>query len=387
MHDEFKKAHQLIPDIYDCALDPGKIPEVLHETSEFVGAFGALITEIIDTDNGPTFRMPHMSLAYNEVVAREYIEKYSQYELEDQEVFQHYSLRSDDIELVSDEMLARDRKKLEQKPNVQYLKSIGIEYRAAAILNKDLVKVDRFAFQFGKKQGPFNQDHARRANLVLPHLSKALNIGRPAIQLAKENRAIIECLDQLKNGVCVVDEHKRVVVKNLEFTRQLEAYNVFNISHAGELEFDNQGAMKSAAQMFSSIGFHGRFGARPRKEAIEVGTNTPLHELCIEIAPLGKAIDLDKNFANGNVIFSLDTSKHSDIDLDKMGQLYSLTHSEQLALGLVAEGLTNPQIAESFGKSVETINSQVKSILSKTVSSNRTQLIRLASQINSQLIG
>jgi hypothetical protein len=146
LHDEFKKAHQLIPEIYDCALDPGKIPEALHNISEFVGAFGALITEIIDTDHGSTFRMPHLSLAYNEVVAREYIEKFSQYELEDHEVFQHYSLRSDDIELVSDEMLARDRNKLEQKPNVQYLKSIGIEYRAAAILNKDLVKVDRFAF-------------------------------------------------------------------------------------------------------------------------------------------------------------------------------------------------------------------------------------------------
>jgi DNA-binding CsgD family transcriptional regulator len=44
---------------------------------------------------------------------------------------------------------------------------------------------------------------------------------------------------------------------------------------------------------------------------------------------------------------------------------------------MVAEGLTNAQIAERRDRSIATINTQVKSILSKTQCLTRAQFVRL----------
>ena len=62
-----------------------------------------------------------------------------------------------------------------------------------------------------------------------------------------------------------------------------------------------------------------------------------------------------------------------------VGRVFGLTESEMLLTGMIAEGLTNRQIAERRYRSQETINAQVKSVLSKTQCSNRTQLVRLLS--------
>jgi DNA-binding CsgD family transcriptional regulator len=59
---------------------------------------------------------------------------------------------------------------------------------------------------------------------------------------------------------------------------------------------------------------------------------------------------------------------------------------EEAAYYVASEGLTNVQISERRSKSVETINSQVKSILDKTQTANRTQAIRLATNITSSFV-
>ena len=52
----------------------------------------------------------------------------------------------------------------------------------------------------------------------------------------------------------------------------------------------------------------------------------------------------------------------------------------------MAEGMTNREISDRREKSVETINTQTKSILAKTMSANRTQLIRLATNLSANFL-
>ena len=60
--------------------------------------------------------------------------------------------------------------------------------------------------------------------------------------------------------------------------------------------------------------------------------------------------------------------------------------AEASVLKLMADGLTNPQISDERDRSLETINSQVKSVLEKTGSANRTQAIRLAVNVSSSFL-
>jgi len=72
-----------------------------------------------------------------------------------------------------------------------------------------------------------------------------------------------------------------------------------------------------------------------------------------------------------------DTSKSISIDWKLAKEALRLTDAESEVAELVCQGITNSEIAERRGKSIETVNVQVKKILSKSRTGNRTQLMRL----------
>ena len=57
-----------------------------------------------------------------------------------------------------------------------------------------------------------------------------------------------------------------------------------------------------------------------------------------------------------------------------------LTHQEQKIVALVAQGLTNKEIAHRLGSSVFTVRNQVKVIMRKLELKNRVQLAYLFGQ-------
>lgn len=107
---------------------------------------------------------------------------------------------------------------------------------------------------------------------------------------------------------------------------------------------------------------HGRFGARPRKEAV-VSSVDPV--LCIEIAPLTRSEEISSRSFDGFILCSTDTSLPVRCDPTPMQSTFGLTPAEMAIVNSIGQGLTNPEIAERRERSVATVNTQVKSILSK----------------------
>ncbi|MEM7428087.1 MAG: helix-turn-helix transcriptional regulator [Pseudomonadota bacterium] len=386
MDETNKLAHELILEIYDAAIEPQKWPDVLNRCCEFVGAMGAVVFEMNGTPDDPVLEVQNFSSGYDERIISSYLHAYQEQELVDQAILAAHSRRTDEIQLIRDDVLGSSREEVEAREHMQAMKAFGIKYRSGALLNKDIITHDRFSFQYTKTQGPMVGWREERCALIVPHIAKAMNVGRPTRQLAQHYSMVLDSLNRLAVGVCIIDARRNVIVTNMEFDRQAEEYEVFRIAGDGRLEFGSSKIMKTANDMFSSVAFHGRYGARPRKEALEAGTSEGSNELCIEIIPLSDTRRYDRRMGSGSIIFSLDTSRHTGIDIDKVGDLYELTGSERDVLKYMAEGLTNPQIADACNKSRETVNSQVKSILSKTMAANRTQLIRLAAQTSNFLV-
>ncbi len=386
MDETNRKAHELILEIYDAAIEPQKWPDALNRACEFVGATGAVVFEMAGTPDDPLLQVQNFSSGYDERIISSYLSTYHEEELVDQAILAAHSRRTDDIQLIRDEVLADSREDLEQREHVQAMKAFGIKFRSGALLNKDIITQDRFSFQYTGTQGPMVGWREERCALIVPHIAKAMNVGRPTRQLAQHYSMVLDSLNRLTVGVCIIDARRNVIVTNMEFDRQADEHDAFRIAADGRLDFGSSKLMKSANDMFSSVAFHGRYGARPRKEALEAGSSDEANDLCIEIIPLSDTRRYDRRMGSGSIIFSLDTSRHTGIDVEKVGDLYQLTGSERDVLKYMAEGLTNPQIAEACNKSRETVNSQVKSILSKTMAANRTQLIRLAAQTSNFLV-
>jgi len=378
--------NDLILAIYDTTINPGAWPEVLDQASRYIGATGAMIFELEGPGDRRRILAPHVSKIYDAQLVADYINAYHAEELIDQDIFTSLSKPTDQIHFVTDDALTKTEDELLTRANVRAMIENGIRYRMAALLDKDLVDRDRFALQFTPRAGPISKGHLEKALLIAPHIAKARNISRPTKQLADSFRSVADCIDMLVVGICILDRQGRIVHLNQEFQRQLDAYPVFRKDRSGRLIMRSAKPAEELGELRGSLANHGRFGARPRKEAITSVIEDNPHTLCVEVAPLTTAGEFGESKLNGHIIYSMDAGNFYEIDGAMLASIFSLTQAETSILEMLAEGLTNAQISERRSKSVETVNSQVKSILEKTQSANRTQLIRLATNISSSFI-
>ena len=372
--------------IYDAAMEPGRWPAVLLRVADFIGARGAFLFELEGCDAERHIHASHFSENYDPALVRAYLRTHNDQELADQDAFARASKRTDAIELIDDDVLAPSRSELEARPNAVQMRSYGIAYRAGALLNKDQIHRDRFAVQFSARDGGLDPARQARAMLVMPHIAKALNISRPITQLQMRNEAAADVLDKLVVGICILDKTGAIVMSNAEFERQIATYRVFRRDAHGKLRMTDHNAALAFSRLTDGAANHGHFGGRPRKEAIVAEVDGEAHALCVEISPLRSVPMLDEPRLMGHVVYSMDTGQAYPIDTSTLSHLFDLSATEAVILEMLSDGLTNTQISERRDRSVETVNSQVKSLLQKTHSANRTQLIRLATNIGGSFV-
>ncbi|MCE8548367.1 helix-turn-helix transcriptional regulator [Ruegeria pomeroyi] len=377
---------QLVLSIYDAALDPGKWPELLTRIARYAGGIGAMIFEVETPGDQPHLLASHFSDTYQIDLVEGYLNQHNDLEIADQAVFARHSRASDDIQLIPDSVLAASEAELLARPNQKTMMEYGIRYRCGALLNKDQLFHDRFSMQFGSDASEDLPQRLARASRLLPHIAKALSIGRPLQAVQKRHDTVLYALDKLDVGFCVLDKRMNVIAGNEEFRRQSEESGVFRRDPQGKLSFRSDDDLNRARALLGNPKQHGRFGARPRKEALEAVHQSDSHNgdaLCIDISPLHQADDIGNEALDGYLLMSTDTSRTYRLEMPTIAALFDLSEAECAVFELMAEGKTNKQIAEERGRSLDTVNSQVKSILSKSNCGNRTQAIRMATNISS----
>ncbi len=91
-------------------------------------------------------------------------------------------------------------------------------------------------------------------------------------------------------------------------------------------------------------------------------------------------IEAIKTVANGSIYLSFETGKELQAATQENNNLPLLTKREKEILSLIANGLTNLQIAQALFLSVDTINTHRKSLHSKLQVKNTAMLIRYAAE-------
>ncbi|MEW7009280.1 LuxR C-terminal-related transcriptional regulator [Lentilitoribacter sp. EG35] len=377
---------ELILDIYDATLDPEQWPGILHRLAELIDARGAFVFDVENRYGQEVLNATYFSSNYQADLVRQYLVEYRLLELEDQALFARHSRELDHVELVRDDVLAPSRDELMKRANAAAMRDFGIFYRMGGLLNKDRISADRFALQFSEKSSFPSGERLRILNRVLPHIAKALNIGRHTSRLNQKSDLLSKGYDQLRVGVALLDRRGELLFSNTEFQRQMDCYGAFQLTAENRLVARLDKENERLSRLFSDINAHGLFGARPRKEALLQPLAHHENALCIEVCPLKEPNFMNGETLNGYAIFSLDTSLDIDIDTEGMARFFSLTPTEAEVLELLTLGLTNSEISEQRERSRETVNTQVKCVLQKTMSSNRTQLMRLALQYSNQII-
>lgn len=371
----FTAVSDLIARIYDCALNPRQWPHVLQDIARTTGAFGAMI---FDCEwQGPTERVAlrYCSEVYDLKLVDWYVDTHNSHEVRDQGRFARLSSVGDEINLIRCDDLFSSRAELERQPNQQAMMNFGVHFRAGALLSKDTAAMDRFALQFRKEQGPISESARRLAQTMLPHVAKSLSIGRAFQASEDQKRALARTLEAVPFGIGIIKSVGDVLYSNAEFRALCNEYRLMR-GVSGPLRTENlpltmQGLLGSARE-------HGKFGARPLREAAFLPGKIEGAGLFMEISPISHHPELDR-FGEGTFLISLlDSQRAHAVNPDIVRRFFPLTDTEMAVLELVVKGHTNIEIADLRGRSLETVNSQMKSLIRKSGTRNRTELVRVA---------
>ncbi|OED36584.1 hypothetical protein AB833_26675 [Chromatiales bacterium (ex Bugula neritina AB1)] len=360
--------------IYDTVADQNLWQSVLDRCRFLCGASSCAIFDFREDNKSRPFNVTQTCSSPLAELMGDYVQSNLSQEVADRNAAKLMTTEKDGIDILSDIITFDNYDEFLQRENVKYLERLGLRQRAISFLNKDNYDLDQFTLQFSTKTGIPDSNQFLVMGMILPHVAKALDLSRPVKQLANEREHLLAALHHLTIGVCILDSKGRIVLTNDEFKRQKETYEVFTTGLNDELCFLESESQRQFMQLKSGVMNHGKFGARPRKEAIAVDTNI---FLCIEVTPLTRSEEFGSKNFDGYILYSADTSRPVRCNTLLMKQAYGLTGAELSLIELIAEGLTNRQIADRRNRSISTVNTQVKAILSKTHCSTRTQFVRL----------
>lgn len=376
----------LITRIYDCAMTPAGWPDVLQDIATDAGAFGAMIFDCAWQSAAEHVALRYCSSVYDPDLVQWYVATHNADEVRDQGRFARLSSTGDEVNLIRCDDLYASRAELEGHANMAAMMDFGVHYRAGALLSKDTDAMDRFALQFRQGQGPISEPARLRTQMILAHVAKALSIGRSFQSLEAERIALQLVLEALPLGIALVRLGGAVVMSNSRFDDMAD--------HRGLLSATRTRSFKMAAlplplqALLSATSAHGHFGARPLREAVFLPDPssgsvvdpdlTGRQGLFIEATPIAAHPELGR-FPGGTFLVSmLDSRTAQDIDPETILRFFPLTDTELAVLALVTRGHTNGEIADIRGRSLETVNSQIKSLIRKSGTRNRTELVRIA---------
>lgn len=368
---------KLIQDIYDTALNPSALPEVLQELSERIGAHGAMIFDCVQGDKGRYVDIRQISTCYDWDATLAYAKKYNAQELADQDHLADLSLPTNGINLVHDKRLyLNGRQPME---NVDAMKRRGISDRLGGLLSKEAWNTGRFAFQYAQGTPFATQDQILWAENILSHLSKAITMADIVTGHKLVNVGFATYLDSMSFGIAIVNSNSNILYANQEFNRIIQDYEGVSKTQSGQLTFKAHHAEKELSALLTQNDAHGRFGARPRREAIYLPTESDKSNsgLFVEICPIKAHPDLS-TFENGSrVVTILDGSREINLDFETLSLYFPLSQKEMEVLERATLGYSNTEIAQERDRSVETVKSQLKSVMRKMGARNRTELVRV----------
>jgi DNA-binding CsgD family transcriptional regulator len=379
----------LIARIYDTALDPSVWPDLMLRIAHKLGAAGAFIFELRLDDRVPQITSRIFSSNYRPEIVSYYLKQFNDQEIIDQGRFAQLSQKGNSVDLINDVLLKSSLAELLGQSNVAFMMQNGLKHRAGALLNKDLVNVDRFAVQFATDHGPITGDEIKKASLFLPHIAKVIGLARPLEEQLVAKGIFEEVLRNIGQGVAILSPRGTVLYANMEFERCLSEHKIFRKSANGVLQMvdskTNADQTKHYHDLVANEQAHGVFGARARKEAVVIDLPRPGTALFIEICPVEASERTGKLGAGCRLVTVIDTSRNVNCDCDRLKAFYQLSASEIEIVELVAKGHTNLEISEIRNRSPDTVKTQMKALMRKTNSQSRTELVHMIHNLSSTI--
>lgn len=245
---------------------------------------------------------------------------------------------------------------------------------------------ERFFYSLGNHKAQLDSLHmcmqgnkeveriVNRCNFYLPHLSNLVNTSRPFMLLQARFNAVLEVLDRFNLAVFLLTKRGEVIEHNEAAYTVINAADSLIVTKNKLLQMIDPDASATFQHHLDKLSQSGGLKKGQRFTLARRATQTDY--LCELSAIMHDDIPI------GAMLIMSDPEQKQLISTDNFDMLFGLTLSEKEVCQMLAQGLSNRDIAEQRNTSIETTRTQTKAVLSKTGSPRQVDLVRLAYSIN-----
>lgn len=219
-----------------------------------------------------------------------------------------------------DPTLTRDRE------DCQFgIHNFDVYQRAAMRLNDNASWFDSVAFQFSADEQKIPSTPLQRVRATLPHLAKALDVGRSFRQLKLRYQAVLTALDHVHVGMLVLRYDGEPIVVNTAARQLLEQRDAAELDAHGRLRFLSDTTRCEFDEAVSRLALTA--SGRGKEESITLSTKLRSKSLplLIEITPLRDSANELGDTIHGVSVLLIDPSMGAGIRTDRVAHWAQLT--------------------------------------------------------------
>ena len=374
---------KLIPGIYEASIDPNKWVSNLDGLARLVGARGGALL-LLETLDVYRYSINFLSSHYQKDgqihdLMIEYQNDYSSYE---KEVFTGLG-KAEPFTLFKDLQFDTGRESILKRPDVAFLhKNFGVLDRFGVSLNSEKEYFNAMTFQYDSSRGNVTNQEWQSLIPLFAHIKTATYISRTFTILKSRYDAVLSVLNRVNMAYAISLSNGEVIVLNDSAKATLDKKDGLSFSKdrriktvSADLNSEIHSAILAASQTVSGSN-------NSASKLLVIPRRSNKQSFLLEISPLRDSTKELDDFLTGALITIIDPEEQTSVSTKGLKELYGLTGAESAIADLMVKGMSNQSISEIRGVTMGTIKSQIKSVLSKTDTKNRTDLIRRVLSIN-----
>ena len=368
---ESEQLSVLIGKIYDAALDPSLWPFVMEGVCEFVGGFSA---NMFIHDSAMKSAQFLASWGIEGGFWQAYVDKYERLN----PAFPSMLL-IDAGKIITSNDVVPDARLRESRFFKEWLGPQGFVDCVGAILEKSWTTLAAFVVFTNAQYGPVDEAARRRMALIIPHIQRAVAIGRTLDLQSVANENFANTLDALPAAVYLLDASGAVLHANrsgiaLRARDEILRASGDRLRASDPLvdgEWQNLFAASPAGE--GAIGPTGTVHALPSAG----GERWVAHVLPLTSATRGRA----RNYhAASFAAFVRESALQRPTLVEAVARRFALTPAELRVLFGVIEIGGVPEIAPVLGISEGTVKTHLKRVFAKTGTNRQADLVRLVAE-------
>lgn len=366
--DETQRLSILIGDIYDAALDPALWPHVLEGAAGFVGGVASAL--FMKDSVGKTHNTVH-AWGYDPDYTRRYVETYGQ--------FDPFAMAQFFLEIERPISLADIMPHREHRESRFYKEWAQPQHWIDAIsatLERSARTYSAFSVIRHESDGIIDEKARRRMNLIVPHVRRAVLIGK-IIDLHKiETAAFADTLDGLATAIFFADANGRIVHANTAGHAMLADAAVVRGS-AGKLVVADVAANHTLHDIFMNAE-GGDVAVGTTGIAVPLSSRAGEHYVA-HVLPLtcGARRKAGRDYSAVAAVFVRKAALDPPRPLETIAGTFKLTPAEMRVLMLIVEIGGVREVASVLGLSEATVKTHLQHVFDKTTTKRQADLVKL----------